>query len=320
MTPDTALSPLGGDRWRMRLICARCEAAIAHDAARVWVDVTHAALSFDDALLVAPSPVCPACGAIDAYKFSRADTDQLTAIIHAAVREQGDAPLPFILVHGPISLAGDPPVTIRRASHGVAELTRRAALLDDAASWFKLGVLAAGYLDDATALRAFEAAIERDPTHPRAHAERVACLRRAGASAALADALPGALLALSDPRMEARHRPAYGAMLSDLIRDHAPRDLALSITLGPPNPLEDAINISDLRDWSLLPQLLSSPSLRSAALVPARNTPSRLLDALLHPVAPANTTVVHAGPRAGRNDPCPCGSGKKYKKCHGAEN
>jgi preprotein translocase subunit SecA len=23
-------------------------------------------------------------------------------------------------------------------------------------------------------------------------------------------------------------------------------------------------------------------------------------------------------PRAGRNDPCPCGSGKKYKKCHGA--
>jgi len=23
----------------------------------------------------------------------------------------------------------------------------------------------------------------------------------------------------------------------------------------------------------------------------------------------------HEGPRAGRNDPCPCGSGKKYKKC-----
>ena len=23
------------------------------------------------------------------------------------------------------------------------------------------------------------------------------------------------------------------------------------------------------------------------------------------------------GPRVGRNDPCPCGSGQKYKKCHG---
>lgn len=29
---------------------------------------------------------------------------------------------------------------------------------------------------------------------------------------------------------------------------------------------------------------------------------------------------VHVAPRAGRNDLCPCGSGKKYKKCHGASN
>ena len=28
-------------------------------------------------------------------------------------------------------------------------------------------------------------------------------------------------------------------------------------------------------------------------------------------------TVRNAGPKAGRNDPCPCGSGKKYKKCCG---
>jgi preprotein translocase subunit SecA len=27
---------------------------------------------------------------------------------------------------------------------------------------------------------------------------------------------------------------------------------------------------------------------------------------------------VVAGQKVGRNDPCPCGSGKKYKKCHGA--
>jgi preprotein translocase subunit SecA len=29
-------------------------------------------------------------------------------------------------------------------------------------------------------------------------------------------------------------------------------------------------------------------------------------------------TVKSAGPKVGRNDPCPCGSGRKYKKCHGA--
>jgi preprotein translocase subunit SecA len=30
------------------------------------------------------------------------------------------------------------------------------------------------------------------------------------------------------------------------------------------------------------------------------------------------TKTVTAGAKVGRNDPCPCGSGKKYKKCHGA--
>jgi hypothetical protein len=29
-------------------------------------------------------------------------------------------------------------------------------------------------------------------------------------------------------------------------------------------------------------------------------------------------TVKREEPKVGRNDPCPCGSGKKYKKCHGA--
>jgi preprotein translocase subunit SecA len=30
------------------------------------------------------------------------------------------------------------------------------------------------------------------------------------------------------------------------------------------------------------------------------------------------TPVVRSEEKVGRNDPCPCGSGKKYKKCHGA--
>lgn len=33
---------------------------------------------------------------------------------------------------------------------------------------------------------------------------------------------------------------------------------------------------------------------------------------------PATQTVHSQGDKTGRNDPCPCGSGKKYKKCHGA--
>jgi len=34
--------------------------------------------------------------------------------------------------------------------------------------------------------------------------------------------------------------------------------------------------------------------------------------------ASASSTPARSGPEPGRNDPCFCGSGKKYKKCHGA--
>lgn len=34
---------------------------------------------------------------------------------------------------------------------------------------------------------------------------------------------------------------------------------------------------------------------------------------------PAKQEPVRVGPKVGRNDPCPCGSGKKYKNCHGKE-
>ena len=37
------------------------------------------------------------------------------------------------------------------------------------------------------------------------------------------------------------------------------------------------------------------------------------------PQAPKpGTPLQRVGPKVGRNEPCPCGSGKKYKKCHGA--
>jgi preprotein translocase subunit SecA len=34
--------------------------------------------------------------------------------------------------------------------------------------------------------------------------------------------------------------------------------------------------------------------------------------------APVSKTIKRSQVKVGRNDPCPCGSGKKYKKCCGA--
>ncbi|NVB84406.1 MAG: hypothetical protein HOV81_38885 [Kofleriaceae bacterium] len=34
---------------------------------------------------------------------------------------------------------------------------------------------------------------------------------------------------------------------------------------------------------------------------------------------PTTAPIKRERPKVGRNDPCPCGSGKKYKKCHGKD-
>ena len=39
--------------------------------------------------------------------------------------------------------------------------------------------------------------------------------------------------------------------------------------------------------------------------------------AFTHESASDTVLNVQATPRVGRNEPCPCGSGKKYKQCHG---
>ncbi|MCF0178227.1 MAG: SEC-C domain-containing protein, partial [Bacteroidales bacterium] len=42
-------------------------------------------------------------------------------------------------------------------------------------------------------------------------------------------------------------------------------------------------------------------------------------DLLNNSSQPKSNAPVHVEKRVGRNDPCPCGSGKKYKNCHGRE-
>jgi preprotein translocase subunit SecA len=82
------------------------------------------------------------------------------------------------------------------------------------------------------------------------------------------------------------------------------------------------------------PMIMNDPSATTTAFGP----PPSALAAAPQPSAPAAArvpgrppqpprvggddaavkTVHREGPKVGRNDPCPCGSGKKYKKCHGA--
>jgi preprotein translocase subunit SecA len=56
-----------------------------------------------------------------------------------------------------------------------------------------------------------------------------------------------------------------------------------------------------------------------APLAPQLELPLPVADRCHRPAGPARppATPVRVDKAPGRNDPCPCGSGKKYKQCHG---
>jgi preprotein translocase subunit SecA len=62
----------------------------------------------------------------------------------------------------------------------------------------------------------------------------------------------------------------------------------------------------------------AAPEDAEPAGAPERHLPGSLTPAPALPSGESSGTFVRAERKVGRNEPCPCGSGKKYKHCHGA--
>ena len=65
---------------------------------------------------------------------------------------------------------------------------------------------------------------------------------------------------------------------------------------------------------------LQGPAAAPTALAAASQAaaPAEAAPAAAEEIKLPNVTIRRDTPKVGRNDPCPCGSGKKYKNCHGA--
>ena len=67
--------------------------------------------------------------------------------------------------------------------------------------------------------------------------------------------------------------------------------------------------------------IISRGSVYSRSTTSAKNNPSRISrpqgSVVSSQAQASNTVIKRAMPKIGRNDPCPCGSGKKYKNCCG---
>jgi len=67
-------------------------------------------------------------------------------------------------------------------------------------------------------------------------------------------------------------------------------------------------------------QHAAAPSLTPPAPAPEPRPTGAAPEPRMRPLPPAAEPIapfVREAPKVGRNDPCPCGSGKKYKQCHG---
>ncbi|MBA2293276.1 MAG: preprotein translocase subunit SecA [Gemmatimonadales bacterium] len=114
-----------------------------------------------------------------------------------------------------------------------------------------------------------------------------------------------------DPLVE--YKKEAFEMFEDLLRDiqstFAERYLKIQVSADGPPPPPPPVAVPTELSAPSTDDLFAGSVTRSAGPAPMLSTPmGRLGD----PLADSSGATV------GRNDPCPCGSGKKFKKCHGA--
>jgi preprotein translocase subunit SecA len=115
-----------------------------------------------------------------------------------------------------------------------------------------------------------------------------------------------------DPLVEYK-REAF-EMFEDLMHDiqstFTERFFKIQVSADRPQPEPRRVAPAPAPEPVGADDMFAAPGRRVGA--PPRAAPS--LSSSMGPVARATAAV----PEVGRNDPCPCGSGRKYKKCHGA--
>ena len=127
-----------------------------------------------------------------------------------------------------------------------------------------------------------------------------------------------------DPLVEYKEEAfdAFSALVAGIYEDFVRTILRLQINvkLEEPEETEDQETLSSV-SYSApdenIPETMSSVSASNAA-AHAADTVGQVPKASQGPVKTVVKNKDDPFANVGRNDPCPCGSGKKYKKCHGA--
>jgi preprotein translocase subunit SecA len=128
-----------------------------------------------------------------------------------------------------------------------------------------------------------------------------------------------------DPLVEYKNE-AYTAfermtasMYDDFLRTLLRLEIAIKIEQPAPDPLAGKVSYSNPEDQLAAPKTsaISAPKSAEAAVAEGARVGAPKQDKKPH-VETYEKDKSDPFANVGRNDPCPCGSGKKFKKCHGA--
>ena len=314
---------------RLRLQCTACRQTWTYEVDRVTVNPDVLDRSGDgsaspadgDGFVLSRIVVCKGCGARDEYRLTRSARTGILAGLLA--QGMGAADPESARVTLAVSGLWDGSV-LRRPSQGIEHLRALAEEQPERGEgWRRLGNLCDRYGLDDEAEDAWRRAAA-DPGEVEAP-YILAGLRYDQAD--LQEALDFAFTALERmPKAELAEdlRATIAIGLCGMLSEVAPAirpPIALRATwLGAKTRGRQVVHVSaaDLRsipDWGRLAELIGDGffmDLGFTGELPEDDEPQ--LVSLLRGRR-SRTVTVRSGPKVGRNDPCPCGSGRKHKRC-----
>ncbi|MFO0650031.1 MAG: SEC-C metal-binding domain-containing protein [Polyangiales bacterium] len=344
-----ALDVVRGGALTVDLTCNRCGRVSPHDpgGAVVHPDLVACAGDGWDGVVFERVITCPHCGAEDDYSLGPT-ARRAIAVCRLGAMQHGRAGA-RVLVGIPSLSDGTP---IRRASDGLRHWrSRLEADPNDAEGWLRLGHLYKIHRRIEQSIDAYRRSISFRPRDLEAPGALLQTLLEEGRVHEGPD-LPEVILKALPTAPSLDARLMYAELVTEALRVAGEGGQPLGFTASWPSRaqggVEQKVGAVDLRRvtrWWRLSAFIAHPAVHSMGVKIAHPddaeselrtivegdgpvdasfavTPSATSQpprrASREPEALTGSHAQKGGARIGRNDPCFCGSGKKYKRCHGA--
>jgi hypothetical protein len=340
LTPEDILTAPKGPPLELELICRQCGHKAKHKFEYVMFNPKIKPQRNDDwdGVFLPRIIECERCDAVDDYRLGVLSYMRLTAEIleMASSDESGLGAQGGGRVITGVSQLWDGTV-VRRPSQAIAhlrELTERHP--ESGEAWRRLGNAQERFGRPSQAEISWRKALEVDPGELESAYSLAKCLGERGQWPEAFGFLRKGIELLPDSRdIDQGHRLDLSQSLVGLLDwtlDITDEPIALMATWSSGVVNEKAfvtvssVNLRRVKNWDRLAELLVSEDMIAANLTAElpEDEPTILERRLtgnwteppdIESLPP--TLVVKPRPRVGRNAPCPCGSGKKYKKCCG---